>query len=69
MAGQTAEDGHETQEAVYWDDQGHWTQRNRLTKKQWEKVCALVRGGIPPELRARVWPDLCGASRRRTNLG
>lgn len=28
----------------------------------------MVRGGIPPELRARVWPFLCGANAKRLAL-
>lgn len=32
------------------------------------KLKNMVRGGIPPELRAKVWPLLCGAEQKRMAL-
>ena len=33
-----------------------------------KKLKPMVRGGIPSELRARVWPALCGADAKRKSL-
>ena len=37
------------------------------TKKGRDKLKTMVRGGVPPELRPRVWHFLAGASTKRSS--